>query len=85
MLIHLDSAHIILQAYVACALGIGDVSYTVIVFGIVGAVVSIALDPVCKRIGRLPIFITGNLLLSVKIKILWKGVCSFAIYQMLII
>lgn len=47
------------QAYVACALGVHQIGFVMICFGVVNALCSILFGSVMKYIGRLPIIILG--------------------------
>uniref|UniRef100_A0A1B0CEF0 Uncharacterized protein n=2 Tax=Lutzomyia longipalpis TaxID=7200 RepID=A0A1B0CEF0_LUTLO len=47
------------QAYVSCAIGIHQIGYVMICFGVVNAVCSIIFGSVMKYIGRIPIIILG--------------------------
>uniref|UniRef100_A0A1L8D975 Putative conserved plasma membrane protein n=1 Tax=Nyssomyia neivai TaxID=330878 RepID=A0A1L8D975_9DIPT len=47
------------QAYVSCAIGIHQIGYVMICFGVVNAICSIIFGSVMKYIGRIPIIILG--------------------------
>lgn len=47
------------QAYVSCALGIHQIGYVMICFGVVNAICSIIFGSVMKYIGRIPIIALG--------------------------
>ena len=49
------------QAYVSCALGIHQIGYVMICFGVVNAICSIVFGSIMKYIGRIPIIILGIL------------------------
>lgn len=48
-----------LQAYVSCALGISQIGYVMICFGVVNAICSIIFGTVMKYTGRIPIILLG--------------------------
>lgn len=50
------------QAYVSCALGIHQIGYVMICFGVVNAICSIIFGSIMKYIGRIPIILLGNIL-----------------------
>lgn len=59
------------QAYVSCALGIHQIGYVMICFGVVNAICSIIFGSVMKYIGRIPIIVLGNFYIqnfSIKMK-----------------
>ncbi|XP_021940392.1 UNC93-like protein isoform X2 [Zootermopsis nevadensis] len=47
------------QAYVSCALGIHNVGYVMICFGVVNAICSVVFGSVMKFIGRVPLMVLG--------------------------
>ncbi|XP_065076758.1 UNC93-like protein [Ochlerotatus camptorhynchus] len=49
------------QAYVSCALGIHQIGYVMICFGVVNAICSIIFGSIMKYIGRIPIIMMGAL------------------------
>lgn len=49
------------QAYVSCALGISQIGYVMICFGVVNAICSIIFGSIMKYIGRIPIILLGAL------------------------
>lgn len=49
------------QAYVACALGVHQIGYVMICFGVVNAICSIVFGSIMKYIGRIPIIALGAL------------------------
>lgn len=53
---------ILLQAYVSCALGIHQIGYVMIVFGIVNAICSIIFGTLMKYTGRFVIIIFGTVI-----------------------
>lgn len=48
------------QAYVSCALGIHQIGYVMICFGVVNAICSIIFGSIMKYIGRIPIILLGK-------------------------
>ncbi len=52
------------QAYVACVLGVGFVSYATLVFGGVAAITSLAVGFSVKKIGRVTVFVIGKGIVS---------------------
>lgn len=48
------------QAFVSCALGIHQIGYVMICFGVVNAICSIIFGTIMKYIGRIPIIILGK-------------------------
>lgn len=49
------------QAYVSCALGIHQIGFVMICFGVVNAICSILFGSVMKYIGRMPIIVLGGI------------------------
>jgi predicted MFS family arabinose efflux permease len=47
------------QAFVSCALGIHNVGYVMICFGVVNAICSVIFGSIMKFIGRVPIMVLG--------------------------
>lgn len=60
----MTNANGIFQAYVSCALGIHQIGYVMICFGVVNAICSIIFGSIMKYIGRIPIITLGELIQS---------------------
>lgn len=62
------------QAYVSCALGIHQIGYVMICFGVVNAICSILFGSVMKYIGRIPIIVLGAIVhfTIVTIMLFWR-------------
>lgn len=62
------------QAYVACALGVHQIGFVMICFGVVNALCSILFGSVMKYIGRLPIIILGAVVhfTLVSVMLFWR-------------
>ncbi|XP_036318700.1 UNC93-like protein [Rhagoletis pomonella] len=62
------------QAYVSCALGINQIGFVMICFGVVNAICSILFGSVMKYIGRLPIIILGAVVhfTLISIELFWR-------------
>ena len=50
-----------LQAYVACSLGIWNIGYVMIVFGVTDAVCSFSFGRLVQYVGHIPFFVLGTL------------------------
>ncbi|XP_014096612.1 UNC93-like protein isoform X1 [Bactrocera oleae] len=62
------------QAYVSCALGIHQIGFVMICFGVVNAICSILFGSVMKYIGRLPIIILGAIVhfTLISVELFWR-------------
>jgi len=62
------------QAYVSCALGIHNVGYVMICFGVVNAILSVVFGTAMKYVGRFPIMVLGVLVHAALVVVLlfWR-------------
>lgn len=62
------------QAYVSCALGIHQIGFVMICFGVVNAICSILFGSLMKYIGRLPIIILGAVVhfTLISVELFWR-------------
>jgi len=62
------------QAYVSCALGIHNVGYVMICFGVVNAICSVIFGSAMKFVGRVPIMVLGVLVHAILVVVLlfWR-------------
>lgn len=52
----------VLQAYITCSWGVGNVGYVMICYGVCDAIASISFGPVIRHLGRVPVFVLGAIL-----------------------
>ena len=50
----------LLQSYVGCALGIWNIGYVMICYGVVDAACSFAFGRLVQFVGHIPFFVLGN-------------------------
>lgn len=62
------------QAYVSCALGISNVGYVMICFGVVNAICSVVFGSAMKFVGRVPIMVLGVVVHAILVVVLlfWR-------------
>lgn len=62
------------QAYVSCALGIHQIGFVMICFGVVNAVCSILFGSIMKYIGRVPIIVLGAVVhfTLISVELVWR-------------